>query len=78
MYVKFSQQAKMSVAKYALEHGVAAALHHYIKKFPKLKASTFRTWQNIYVAELQRKRKVQDDTCIKELPEKERMPCFVG
>ena len=33
-YVKFSQQAKVSVAKYASEHGVAAALRHYIKKFP--------------------------------------------
>ena len=33
LYVKFSQQAKVSVAKYASEHGVAAALRHYIKKF---------------------------------------------
>ena len=31
-YVKFSQ-AKVSVVKYASEHGVAAALRHYIKKF---------------------------------------------
>ena len=69
-YVKFSQQAKVSVAKYASEHGVAAALRHYNKKFLELKESTVRTWRNVYVAELQRKRKIQDDTCIKELPEK--------
>ena len=35
-YVKFSQ-AKVAVATYALEHGVATALCHYIKKFPKLR-----------------------------------------
>ena len=44
LYVKFSQQAKVSVVRYALEHGVAAALRHYIKKFPELKESTARTW----------------------------------
>ena len=48
-YVKFSQQAKVSVAKYASEHGVAAALHHYIKKFPELNESTVRTWQNTFM-----------------------------
>ena len=69
-YVKFSQQAKVSVVKYASEHGVAAALHHYIKKFPELKESTVRTWRSIYVTKLQRKRKIQDNACIKELPEK--------
>ena len=41
------------MAKYALEHGVAAALCHYIKKFPELKENTVRTWQNGYIAELQ-------------------------
>ena len=71
-YVKFLQQAKMSVVKYASGHGVAAALRHYNKKFPELKESTVRTWQNVYVAELQQKRKIQDDTFIKELPEKKR------
>ena len=43
-YVKFSQQAKVAVAKYASEPGVAVALCHYIKKFPELKESTVRTW----------------------------------
>ena len=52
-YVKFLQQAKVSVAKYASEHGVAAALRHYNKKFPELKESTVRTWRNVYVTELQ-------------------------
>ena len=28
--VKLSQQAKVSVAKYALEHGVAAATYHNV------------------------------------------------
>ena len=64
-YVKFSQQAKVAVAKYASEHGVAAGLRHYIKKFPELKESTVRTWRNGYIAELQRKQKIQDDTCIR-------------
>ena len=71
-YVKFSEKAKVAVAKYVSEHGVAAALRHYTKKFPELKESTVRTWRNGYIAELQRKRKIQDDTCIKELPEKKR------
>ena len=53
LYVKFSQQAKVSVVKYASEHGVTAALRHYIKKFPELKESTVRTWRNIYVTKLQ-------------------------
>ena len=43
-YIKFSQQTKVAVVKYASEHGVAAALCHYIKKFPELKESTVRTW----------------------------------
>ena len=77
-YAKFSQ-AKVAVAKYASEHGVAAALHHYIKKLLELKESTVRTWQNGYIAELQRKQKIQDDMCIKELPEKKReRPLLLG
>ena len=77
--VKFSQQAKMSVVKYASKHGVAAALCHYINKFPELKESTVRTWRNVYVAELQQKRNVQDDTCIKKLPAKKRgRPLLLG
>ena len=54
-YVRFSQQAKVSVVKYTLEQCVATALCHYIKKFLELKESTVRTWRNVYVAELQRK-----------------------
>ena len=67
------------MAKYASEHGVAAALRHYVKKFPELKESTVRTWRNVYVTELQRKWKIQDNTCIKELPEKKRgRPLLLG
>ena len=63
----------------ALEHGVAAALRHYNKKFLELRESTVTTWRNIYVTELQQKRKIQDDTCIKELPEKKRgHPLLLG
>ena len=43
----------VSVAKYASEHGVAAALRHYNKEFPELKESTAGIWQNVYVTELQ-------------------------
>ena len=31
-YVKFLQQAKVFVAKYASEHGVTAALRHLVKR----------------------------------------------
>ena len=78
-YVKFSQQAKIAVAKYAAEHGVAAALRRFVKRFPELKESTIRTWRNVYVSELQRKRKVGDDSSMKELPEKKRgRPLLLG
>jgi len=33
-YIKFSQQSKFAIAKYAAEHGVAAVLCHFIKHFP--------------------------------------------
>ena len=46
-YVKFSQQAKIAVAKYAAEHGVAAALRRFVKRFPELKESTIRTWRTL-------------------------------
>ena len=45
-YVRFSQQAKVSVVKYTSKHGVVIALRHYIKKFLELKESTIRTWRN--------------------------------
>ena len=78
-YVKFSQQAKIAVAIYAAEHGVAAALRRFVKRFPELKESTIRTWQNVYVSELQRKRKVGDDSSMKKLPEKKRgRPLLLG
>ena len=32
-YTKFSQRAKITVVKYAAEHGVGAVLHHFNKHF---------------------------------------------
>lgn len=78
-YVKFSQQAKITVAKYATEHGVAAALRHFVKRFPELKESSIRTWRNGYIIVMQRKRKVGDDSSLNELPEKKRgRPLLLG
>ena len=36
-YVKFSNEAKLAIAKYAAENGVVASLRHFASRFPDLK-----------------------------------------
>ena len=71
-YVKFSNEAKLAIARYAAENGVAASLRHFANRFPDLKESSVRTWRNSYKTELSRKRKVKDDSSIVELPQKKK------
>ena len=54
-YVKFSNEAKLVIARYAAENGIAASLRHFASRFPDLKESSIRTWRNLYQTELSRK-----------------------
>ena len=78
-YVKFSNEAKLVIARYAAENGIAASLRHFASRFPDLKESSVRTWRNLYQTELSRKRKVKDDSDILELPQKKKgRPLLLG
>ena len=78
-YVKFSNEAKLVIAKYAAENGVAASLRCFASRFPDLKESSVRTWRNSYKEELSRKRKIKDDSDIAELPQKKKgRPLLIG
>ena len=74
-YVKFSNEAKLVIASYAAENGIAASLHHFASRFPDLKESSIRTWRSLYHTELSRKQKVKDDSDMLEIATKEeRLP----
>ena len=78
-YVKFSNEAKLVIARYAAENGIAASLRHFASCFPDLKESSVRTWRNLYQTELSRKRKVKDASDILELPQKKKgRPLLLG
>ena len=47
-YVKFSNEAKLAIARYAAENGITASLCHYASRYPDLKESSVRTWRNLY------------------------------
>ena len=49
------------VGKYVAEHGVAATVGHYIKKYLELKESSVKTWRNVYTSEVRKKRGREDD-----------------
>ena len=46
--VTYSENTKKKVARYALQHGVAAAVRKYEKEFPKLRQSTVSPWLKRY------------------------------
>ena len=46
-YVKFSNEVKLVIARYAAENGIAASLRHFASRFPDLKKSSVRTWRNL-------------------------------
>ena len=65
------------IGKWAAEHGVVAAVRHFIKKFPYLKENTVRDWRDAYRREL--KKKVEEasrdehiEIKVDRLPEKRR------
>ena len=47
-YMKFSDEAKLAIARYAAENGVVASLRHFASRFPdhNWKESSVRTWRN--------------------------------
>ena len=51
-YVKFFNEAKLTIARYAAENGIVASLHHFTCCFPNLKESSIRMWRNSYQTEL--------------------------
>ena len=76
-YAKYTPEVRAVVGKYAAEHGVAATVRHYVKKYPELKESSVRTWRNVYTSEVRKKRGREGD--ITELPEKKRgRPYLLG
>ena len=83
-YAKFTSEEKAMVGKWAAEHGVVAAVRHFIKKFPYLKENTVRDWRDAYRREL--KKKVEEasrdehiEIKVDKLPEKRRgRPLLVG
>ena len=79
-YAKFSPAAKIELAKYAAQHGVAATLKHYAPKYLGLKESTVRTWRDSYAVELSIQVKRKDDKIeVDELPAKKRgRPFLLG
>ena len=77
--MKFSSEAKLVIARYAAENGIAAFLRHFATRFPGLKESSVRMWKNSYQTELSQKRKVKDDGDILELPQKKKgRPLLLG
>ena len=50
--VKFSNEAKLAIARYAAENGITASLCHYASRYPDLKESSVRTWRNLYQTKL--------------------------
>ena len=69
-YLKVTPQQKVTVAKYAAEHGIVNAIRHFKKDFPEdsLKESTIRGWKKAYLLELQSRRRAGEDLAVKELP----------
>ena len=79
MYMRFSPEQKIQVARYAVESGNKRKIIRYSKLWGvDLKESTVRTWKAEYGEEL-RKRKGIDPTTIKELPSrKQDRPLLLG
>ena len=53
--IKFSNEAKLVIARYAAENGITASLHHFASRFPDLQESSIRTWRSLYQTELSQK-----------------------
>lgn len=79
-YTKFTPERKAEIGKRAAEHGVAATVRYYEKRFPGIKESSVRTWKNVYTSEIgKRRREGSEDFTVQKLPEKERgRPFLLG
>ena len=74
-YTKLSPEIKAELGSYAVSNGVVATLRKYSKKYPRLKESSVRTWQDKYTKQLnKRKQEVAKSEygkiVIAELPDK--------
>lgn len=62
-YEKFTPEIKSQIAKRAAEHGVASTVRYYSGRFLKkqLKESTVRTWRNLYLSEMRKRKRANQD-----------------
>ena len=56
-YAKFTPAQKAGIGKRAAEHGVAATVRYFEKKYPGLKESSVRTWKKTYTSEIAKRRR---------------------
>ena len=80
-YAKVCPELKIEIGKRAAEHGVAATIRFYAKRLPdlELKESSVRTCRNVYIRELQKKRRDGGDVTVTKLTEKKRgRPYLLG
>ena len=61
----YGEKEKQEIAKYAVEHGHAAAVRKFKKKFPSLNESTVRPWVKRYKENLKEKKKSNDESPLK-------------
>ena len=76
---KSSTNSEALVARYAAENGVANAIRHFQRNFPKdsLKESTIRGWKNDYCRELNEKKRRRFE-CFRASNEKVGQPLTLG
>ena len=71
-YLKVTAEQKAIIGKYAAEHGIVNAIHHFVPNFPEgtLKESMVRGWKKAYLSEIQLRRRAGKELSITELPTK--------
>ena len=70
-YTKFTPEQKAEIGKQAVEHGVAATVRYYKKRFPGIKESSVCTWKNVYTSEIgKRRREGSEDFIVQKLLER--------
>ena len=69
-YLKFSQEEKATIGKFASQHSVAKAAKEFKNK--GVKESTIRGWRRLYEEELHNKSENGEETVITALPNKKR------
>uniref|UniRef100_A0A1X7ULW5 Uncharacterized protein n=1 Tax=Amphimedon queenslandica TaxID=400682 RepID=A0A1X7ULW5_AMPQE len=83
-YNKLSIERKTEIAKYAVENGIKAAVRKFegsVPNAPKNWANTVRDWKDMYIKELNRKRKMDckgDDDDLLIPQKKRRKPLLIG